>query len=89
MIVNIRIVKNKLIVINGIKTRLFFRPGIDKVRRVINKLVNETVVLIPDISALIIAKSCEPNPVYLALAEKGVMNVQPDIVKIEFEHLVI
>jgi len=51
--------------------------------------VNETVVLIPDISALIIAKSCEPNPVYLALAEKGVMNVQPDIVKIEFEHLVI
>jgi len=34
-------------VINGNKTLLFLKPGILKVRLVINKLVKETVVLIP------------------------------------------
>jgi hypothetical protein len=75
--------------IKGINTRLFRRPGIDRVRRVINKLVKETVVLTPEISALKIAKSCAPKPVYLTLAEKGVIKVQPDIVKIELEHFVM
>ena len=89
MIVNIRIVRNKLIVINGIKTRRFRRPGIAKVLRVINKLVKLTVVLTPEIKALMIAKSWAPRPVYLGFEEKGVIKVQPDIVKIEFEHLII
>jgi hypothetical protein len=89
MIVNIRIVKNKLMVIKGIKTRLLRSPGIAKVLLVINKLVKLTVVLTPEIKALIIAKSCAPNPVYLGLDEKGVINVQPDIVKIELEHFII
>jgi len=44
---NIRIVKNNAIVIKGNKTRLFLRPGILKVLLVINKFVNETVVLTP------------------------------------------
>jgi len=44
---NILIVKNKAIVINGNKTLLFLNPGILKVRLVINKLVNEIVVLTP------------------------------------------
>jgi len=73
----------------GINTRRFFSPGIDRVRLVINKLVKETVVLIPEIKPLIIAKSCDPKPVNLTLEENGVTKVHPDIVKIEFEHLVI
>jgi hypothetical protein len=81
-------VKNKLILTNGINTRLFRNPGIDNVRRVINKFVNDTVVLTPEIKALIIAKSCAPKPVYFDFDEKGVIKVQPDIVKIEFEHLI-
>jgi hypothetical protein len=44
---NILKVNNKAIVINGNKTLLFRRPGIAKVLRVINKLVNDTVLLIP------------------------------------------
>jgi hypothetical protein len=39
--------KNKPMVINGNNILLFLKPGIDKVRLVINKLVNETVELIP------------------------------------------
>jgi hypothetical protein len=44
---NILIVKNKAIVINGNKTLLFLNPGILKVLLVINKFVNEIVVLTP------------------------------------------
>ena len=42
---------------------LFWIPGIDNVRRVINRFVNDIVVLIPDIITLIKAKSCAPKPV--------------------------
>lgn len=83
-----RIVKNNVIVINGINTRLFLSPGIDKVRRVISKFVNDIVVLIPDNKTIIMAVSCAPKPVYWVLAENGVINVQPDIVKILFEQRV-
>ena len=38
---------NVVIVTNGNNTRLFRNPGIAKVRLVISRLVNETVVLIP------------------------------------------
>jgi hypothetical protein len=40
-------VKNNEIVINGNKILRFLKPGIDKVLLVINKFVNEIVVLIP------------------------------------------
>jgi len=40
-------VKNNDIVIKGNKTRLFLKPGILKVRLVINKFVKEIVVLTP------------------------------------------
>ena len=73
----------------GINTLLFRSPGIDKVRLVINKLVKDTVVLIPDNNTLKIARSCAPKPVNLVLEEKGVINVQPDIVDIELEHFII
>jgi len=54
---NIRIVKNKAIDMKGIKTRLYRKPGILKVRLVINKLVKEIVVLIPAKITPMIAKS--------------------------------
>jgi len=54
---NIRITKNKVIVRNGIKTRLLRKPGADKVRLVISKLVNDIVVLTPDKITVIIAIS--------------------------------
>jgi hypothetical protein len=43
--------------IKGIKTRLYLKPGILNVRLVINKFVNEIVVLIPANITPIIAKS--------------------------------
>jgi hypothetical protein len=52
-----RIVSNKLIVIKGNKIRLLRKPGMLKVRRVINKFVNEMVVLIPAKITLTIAIS--------------------------------
>lgn len=67
----------------GIKTRRFLNPGADSVRRVISKLVNEIVVLTPDKITLIIAISCAPKPVKRVLLEKGVMKVQPAIVRVE------
>jgi hypothetical protein len=83
---NILITKNNVIDKNGINTRLFLNPGADKVLRVINKLVKEIVVLIPDKITLIIAISCAPAPVYLIFDENGVIKVQPDIVKIALLH---
>jgi hypothetical protein len=47
MIANILNVNNKDIVMNGNKTLLLRNPGIANVLLVINKLVNETVVLTP------------------------------------------
>jgi len=54
---NIRKVNNNDIVINGSKILLFLRPGIDKVRLVINKLVKDIVELTPAKMTAIINKS--------------------------------
>jgi hypothetical protein len=54
---NILIVNNKLIVINGNNILLFLKPGMLSVRRVINKFVNEIVVLTPAKITLTIAMS--------------------------------
>jgi hypothetical protein len=54
---NIRIVNNKLIVIKGNNILRFLRPGILKVRLVINKLVKDIVVLTPAKITLTIATS--------------------------------
>jgi len=51
-------------------------------------LVNETVELIPAKTTEINNKSCAPIPVYLVLDENGVINVQPAVVKVLFEHFV-
>ena len=88
IIVNILIVKNKLMVIKGIKTLLFRKPGIDNILLVINRLVKDTVVLIPDNNTLNIARSCAPKPVNRVLDENGVIKAQPDIVAVEFEHFI-
>jgi hypothetical protein len=58
-----------------------------KVLLVINKLVKEIVVLIPDKIILKIAISWAPIPVYFMFEEKGVIKVQPLIVYEELEHL--
>jgi hypothetical protein len=42
-----RIVRNREIDKNGNKIRLYLKPGILKVRRVINKFVKDIVVLTP------------------------------------------
>jgi hypothetical protein len=72
--------------IKGIRTLLLRKPGIDKVLLVIRRFVKETVVLTPAKITLKIATSCAPAPVNLKLPEKGVINVHPDIVKIELGH---
>jgi hypothetical protein len=58
------------------------------VRLVINKLVNEIVELIPANITPSVNKSCDPTPVYLVLLENGVINVQPAVTSVRFEHLV-
>jgi hypothetical protein len=68
---------------NGIRTRLFLRPGADNVRLVINKFVKDIVVLIPDKITVIIAISCAPIPVKRTFDENGVIKVQPAIVSEE------
>jgi len=75
-------------VIKGNKILLFFKPGIDKVLLVINKFVNDIVVLTPAKITEVINKSCVPKPVYFKLHENGVMKVQPAAVKVLFEHFV-
>ena len=80
---SIRMTRKSVIDKNGIKTRRFLRPGADKVRRVISRLVKEIVVLTPESMTLIIAMSCAPNPVNRVLLENGVINVQPAIVRVE------
>jgi len=86
---SIRITRNKVMLIKGIRTLLLRNPGMESVRRVIKRLVNDIVVLKPASKTLIIATSWAPLPVNLRFPEKGVMKVHPDIVKIEFEHLAI
>ena len=54
---NILIVNSRLIVTNGSIERLLVNPGIDNVLLVINKLVNDIVVLIPAKIVAIISKS--------------------------------
>jgi hypothetical protein len=81
-------VNNKAIVINGNNIRLFFKPGIDNVLLVTNKLVKDIVVLIPANITDVINKSCVPKPVYFKLEENGVIKVQPAAVNVLFEHLV-
>lgn len=68
---------------NGINTRRFRKPGADSVRLVINKLVNEIVVLTPDKITLIIAISWAPKLVKRVFDENGVINVHPAIVNVE------
>jgi len=76
------------IVTNGINTLLCLIPGIHKVLLVINKLVNETVLLTPANITDTNNKSCAPIPVYLTFEENGVIKVQPAVVSVRFEHLV-
>jgi len=66
---NIRIVKNKDIVIKGNKTRLFLSPGIERVLRVIKRLVKLIVVDTPANITDVIIISCPPIPVNLVLDE--------------------
>jgi hypothetical protein len=75
-------------VINGISIRLFRKPGEIKVRLVISKLVKEIVVLKPAKTTLKSKTSCAPTPVNLVCAERGAINVQPEVVNVLFEHLV-
>jgi len=76
-------------VIKGSNILRFLRPGILSVRRVINKFVNEIVVLIPAKITLTIAMSWLPTPVNFVLHEKGATKVHPAIVNVRFEHFVI
>jgi len=73
---------------NGSKTLLFRRPGIAKVLRVINKFVNDTVLLIPANITATINKSWLPTLVNFVLQEKGVINAQPAVTDVLSEHLV-
>ena len=57
-------------------------------RRVINKLVKDTVVLIPAKTTESIKISCAPIPVYFTFEENGVIKVQPAAVKVLLEHFV-
>jgi hypothetical protein len=79
-------VKNKFIDKNGIRVFLCLKPGIESVLLVINKFVNDIVVLIPANITDITAISCIPKPVYFNLAEKGVIKVQPLTVREAFGH---
>jgi hypothetical protein len=76
------------IVTNGSKCFLFLKPGIARVRRVINKLVNDIVELTPAKITDNIKISWEPIPVNFILDENGVINVQPAVVSVLLEHLV-
>jgi hypothetical protein len=85
---NIRIAKNKAILMNGKRTLRFLKPGMAKVRRVINRLVNEIVVVIPAKITEIIAASILPIPVKRMALENGGINVHPAKVKVLFVHLI-
>ena len=80
---SIRITRKRVIDKKGINTRRLRNPGADSVRRVINRLVNDIVVLTPESMTLIIAISCAPKPVNRVLLENGVMKVHPAITRVE------
>lgn len=86
-IANIRKVSKTAIVTKGMRTRRLRKPGETNVRRVINKFVNEIVVLIPAKTTETSKISCAPYPVNLTLDENGVINVQPLAVSVLLEHL--
>jgi hypothetical protein len=85
---NIRIAKNKAMLIKGSKTLRFRSPGIAKVLRVINKLVKDIVVVTPAKITDTIAASILPTPENLMALEKGGIKVHPASVKVLFVHLV-
>lgn len=85
---SIRNTKNIAIVTKGKSTLLLRKPGIAKVRLVMRRLVKDIVVLTPAAKTAIISESWLPIPVNLVLQEKGVINVQPAVVKVRLEHLV-
>jgi hypothetical protein len=85
---NIRKAKKIPIETKGNKILLCLIPGILKVLLVINKLVNETVELIPAKITENKSKSCAPKPVYFIFEENGVINVQPAVVKVRLEHFI-
>jgi len=76
------------ILTKGNSTLRFLNPGIAKVLLVISKLVKDMVELTPAKITPNTSRSCEPTPLYLVLLENGVMNVQPAVTNVLFEHLV-
>jgi len=85
---NILIAKSNAIVIKGKSILLFLSPGILKVLLVINKFVNDIVVLTPANITETIAISWLPTPENFVFEENGVTKAQPESVKVLFEHLV-
>ena len=81
-------VKSKEMVMKGISTLLFLRPGATRVLLVIKRLVKEMVVLIPAKTTETRSTSCAPKPEYFIFEEKGVMKVQPAVTAALFEHFV-
>lgn len=88
IIASIRNAKKMPIETKGSSTLLCLIPGIVNVRLVINKLVKETVELIPAKTTETSNKSCAPTPVYFILDAKGVINVHPAVVRVRLEHFV-
>jgi len=64
-IASIRRVRSREMVTNGSNIRLLRSPGDIRVLRVINKFVNEIVVLTPAKTTLKSNTSCAPRPVNL------------------------
>eukprot|EP01015_Nassula_variabilis_P002660 TRINITY_DN1154_c0_g1_i13.p1 TRINITY_DN1154_c0_g1~~TRINITY_DN1154_c0_g1_i13.p1 ORF type:complete len:278 (+),score=-17.42 TRINITY_DN1154_c0_g1_i13:2-835(+) len=85
---NIRIVKNKAMLMKGSRTLRQRRPGIAKVRLVIRRLVNDMVVVTPAKMTDTIAASILPQAVNLTALENGGIKVHPAIVKVLLLHLV-
>jgi hypothetical protein len=80
---------NKVVIVTkGIKTLLVLKPGIANVLLVINKFTKVIVLLTPIKTTPKIKISCEPTPVNFVLEEKGVIKVQPAVVKVRLEHFV-
>jgi hypothetical protein len=83
---NIRITKNNAIDKNGILFFLFLNPGAANTLRVINRFVNDIVVLVPANNTLSAAASWAPRPVKRVWDENGVINVHPDMTDVGLLH---
>lgn len=83
-----RSVRRREIVMKGISTLLFLRPGATSVLLVMRRFVKEMVVLIPARTTATNKTSWAPKPEYFMLEEKGVIKVQPAVTAALFEHLV-